>query len=69
LLRKALNEKYPDTTMVIIAQRVSSIKGCSQILVLDHGEINGAGTDEEAAHSNALYTSIADSQMGGALFD
>ena len=69
LLRKALNEKYPDTTMVIIAQRVSSIKGCSQIIVLDHGEINGSGTDEELMHHNALYSSIADSQMGGALFD
>jgi ATP-binding cassette subfamily B protein len=69
LLRKALSEKYPDTTMVIVAQRVSSIQNCDQILVLDHGEINGSGTDEQLRHSNALYTSIADSQMGGALFD
>ena len=64
-----MSEKYPDTTMVIVAQRVSSIQNCDQILVLDHGEINGSGTDEQLRHSNALYTSIADSQMGGALFD
>ena len=69
LLRKALNEKYPDTTMVIVAQRVSSIKGCDQIIVLDHGVVNGHGTDQQLMKNNALYAAIADSQMGGALFD
>jgi ATP-binding cassette subfamily B protein len=69
LLRKALNEKYPDTTMVIVAQRVSSIKGCDQIIVLDHGRVNGFGTDQELMKNNSLYAAIADSQMGGALFD
>ena len=69
LLRKALNEKYPDTTMIIIAQRVSSLKNCNQILVLDHGKISGIGTHEQLLASNKLYASIADSQMGGALFD
>ena len=69
LLRKALSEKYPDTTMVIVAQRVSSIKGCDHILVLDHGTISGEGTDAQLRQNNPLYTSIADSQMGGALFD
>lgn len=69
LLRKALNEKYSDTTMVIIAQRISSIKGCDQIIVLDHGEVNGCGTNQELMKNNTLYASIADSQMGGALFD
>ena len=68
-LRKALNEKYPDTTMIIIAQRVSSIKNCDEIIVLDHGTINGRGTHEELIRDNELYQSIADSQMGGALFD
>lgn len=69
LLRKALSRKYPDTTMVIVAQRISSIKGCDHILVLDHGTINGAGTDAQLRKTNPLYTAIADSQMGGALFD
>ena len=69
LLRKALSLEYPDTTMVIVAQRVSSIKGCDHILVLDHGTISGAGTDAQLRKNNPLYTAIANSQMGGALFD
>ncbi len=68
-LRKALAEKYPDATMIIIAQRVSAVKDCDQIIVLDHGHINGHGTHEELLESNELYASIAESQMGGALFD
>ncbi len=68
-LRKALNDRYPNTTMIIIAQRVSSIKNCDQIIVLDHGVIDGIGTHEELLKKNALYAQISDSQMGGALFD
>lgn len=68
-LRRALNEKYPDTTMIIIAQRVSSIKNCDEIIVLDHGAIDGRGSHEELSRNNQLYQMIADSQMGGALFD
>ena len=68
-LRRALNEKYPDTTMIIIAQRVSSIKNCDEIIVLDHGAIDGRGSHEELSRDNQLYQMIADSQMGGALFD
>lgn len=68
-LRRALKEKYPDTTMIIIAQRVSSIKNCDEIIVLDHGTVNGRGSHEELIRENELYQMIADSQMGGALFD
>lgn len=68
-LRKALHEKYQDTTMLIVAQRVSSIKQCSKIMVLDHGRVSGMGTHEELLKKNPIYASIADSQMGGALFD
>lgn len=68
-LRKALQEKYPDTTMIIIAQRVSSIKNCDEILVLDHGTVSGRGSHEYLMQNNDLYQDIADSQMGGALFD
>ena len=68
-LRKALQEKYPDTTMIIVAQRVSSIKNCDEILVLDHGSISGRGHHEDLIKDNTLYQDIADSQMGGALFD
>ena len=68
-LRRALNEKYPDTTMILIAQRVSSVKNCDQIIVLEHGEISGIGTHDELLKNNDVYAQIADSQMGGALFD
>ena len=68
-LRKALAEKYPDTTMIIVAQRVSAVMGCDQIIVMDHGRVSGHGTHEELMAGNALYASIAESQMGGALFD
>ena len=68
-LRKAIAEKYPDTTMMIIAQRVSSIKNCDQILILDNGDISDIGTDEELMERSELYASICESQMGGALFE
>jgi ATP-binding cassette subfamily B protein len=68
-LRRALAEKYPDTTMVIIAQRVSSIRSCDQIMILDNGDLSDIGTDEELTERSALYASICDSQMGGALFE
>ena len=68
-LRKALQEEYPDTTMIIVAQRVSSIKNCDEILVLEHGVINGRGTHDQLNENNELYQAIAQSQMGGALFD
>ena len=57
------------TTMIIVAQRVSSIKNCDEILVLEHGVINGRGTHDQLNENNALYQAIAQSQMGGALFD
>ncbi len=68
-LRKAIAEKYPDTTRMIIAQRVSSIKNCGQILILDSGDISDIGTDAELMERSSLYASICESQMGGALFE
>lgn len=63
-LRKALQENYQKTTTVIIAQRVSSIKHCDQILVLDEGKIIGRGNHEELMQSSEVYRQIACSQMG-----
>lgn len=68
-LRKAMAKSYPDATKIIVAQRVSAIKNCSQIIVLDHGKVSGHGTHDELMQSNELYASIAQSQMGGALFE
>lgn len=68
-LRKAAAENYADKTRIIIAQRISSIQHCDQILVLDHGRAAGMGKHEELLKTNALYAAIAESQMGGALFE
>ena len=64
-LRKALAEGYPDSTKVIIAQRISSIKSADLIIVLDDGEIIGAGTHEELKETCGEYALIYATQMGG----
>lgn len=65
-LRKALHSSLPDTTTVIIAQRISSIMNADLILVLDEGSIIGRGRHSELMESCAEYKLIADTQMGGA---
>jgi len=65
LIRKAFREEIPDTTKLIIAQRISSIQDADRILVLNEGEINGIGTHEELLQSNAIYQEIYRSQMKG----
>lgn len=64
-LRRALHEHLPDTTTVIIAQRISSIMNADLILVLDEGEIIGRGTHQELMETCDEYRLIADTQMGG----
>ena len=68
-LRQALKENLSDTTVITIAQRVSSIKHCDLILVLDHGRIIGRGTHEELLDICPEYKEISDSQMGGAFVE
>lgn len=65
-LRKALHSSLPDTTTVIIAQRISSIMNADLILVLDEGSIIGRGRHSELMKSCPEYKLIADTQMGGA---
>ena len=64
-LRRALRERYADTTKVMVAQRISSIAHADLILVLDGGRIAARGTHEELLASCALYKELYDSQMGG----
>ncbi len=68
-LRRALKENMSGTTVVTIAQRVSSVKDCDLILVLDEGRIIGAGKHEDLLTSCAEYREISKSQMGGAIVE
>ncbi len=61
-LRKGIKEHYPDTTLVMVAQRVSSIRNADRILVLDDGEVKGYGSHEELLQSCELYGEIARTQ-------
>lgn len=65
MIRKAFREKIPDTTKIIIAQRISSVEDADMIIVMENGEINGIGTSEELLKSNAIYKQIYDSQVRG----
>jgi ATP-binding cassette subfamily B protein len=62
-LRKELNEKVQDASIVIVAQRVSTILHADQILVLDDGKIVGKGTHEELLKNCEVYLQIAKSQL------
>ena len=65
LIRKAFREEIPDTTKIIIAQRVSSIEDADQIIVLDGGQIVGVGTSEELLKTNEIYREVYESQVKG----
>ena len=65
LIRKAFREEIPNTTKIIIAQRVSSVEDADKIIVLDNGEINGIGTSEELLKTNEIYKEVYESQMKG----
>lgn len=65
LIRKAFREEIPDTTKIIISQRVSSIEDADQIIVIDGGEIKGVGTSEELLRTNQIYREVYESQMKG----
>ena len=65
LIRKAFREKIPNTTKIIIAQRVSSIEDADQIIVLNDGKIDGIGTSEELLKSNEIYREVYESQTKG----
>lgn len=69
-IRKAFAQEIPDTTKLIIAQRISSIKNADRIIVMEEGKINGMGTHEELMETNAIYRDVYQSQnQGGGDFD
>lgn len=65
LIRRAFNEEIPDTTKIIIAQRISSVEEADKIIVMEGGEINGIGTHEELLKNNPIYKEVYISQMKG----
>lgn len=65
LIRKAFREEIPDTTKIIIAQRISSIEDADQIIVLDDGKVLSVGTSEELLKTNDIYREVYESQVKG----
>lgn len=64
-IRGSLKELAPETTKIIIAQRISSVKDADMIIVLDDGKINGVGTHDELLANNAIYREVNESQSQG----
>ncbi len=65
LIRKAFREDLPETTKIIIAQRISSVIDADRIIVLHNGKIDGIGTNEELLKTNKIYQEVYESQMKG----
>lgn len=64
-IRQAFKEEIPNTTKIIVAQRISSIQDADKIIVLDEGKINGIGTHEELLANNQIYQEVYESQVKG----
>ena len=65
MIRKAFREEIPDTTKIIIAQRISSVEDADIIAVMDNGMITAVGSHEELLKSNDIYREIYESQTKG----
>ena len=68
-LRKALDQNLADSTVITVAQRISSVKNCDTIVVLEQGKIIGYGKHQDLLENCLPYKEISDSQMGGAILD
>ena len=69
-IRRAFREEIPDTTKLIIAQRISSVQDADRIIVMEEGRIDGFGTHEELLAQNEIYREVFESQtQGGGDFD
>ena len=66
LIRKAFREEIPDTTKIIIAQRISSIEDADRVIVLDDGRIDAFDTPQQLLKTNKIYQEVYQSQVKGA---
>lgn len=64
-IREAFATQIPDTTKLIIAQRISSIQDADRIIVMENGRVDGFGTHEELLENNAIYREVYEAQTGG----
>ncbi len=65
LIQKAFKSEIPDTTKIIIAQRISSIETADKIIIMDNGKIDAVGTHEQLLKTNRIYQEVYNSQMKG----
>ncbi|MGN0466851.1 MAG: ABC transporter ATP-binding protein [Lachnospiraceae bacterium] len=69
-IRRAFAQEIPDTTKIIIAQRISSVQNADRIIVMDDGRIDGIGTHKQLLETNKIYREVYESQTsGGGDFD
>lgn len=64
-IRESFKKYIPDTTKIIIAQRISSVMDADKIIVMNEGRVDGFGTHDELMNSNEIYRDVYESQQGG----
>ena len=69
LIRESFKNEIPNTTKIIIAQRVNSIMDCDKIIVMDNGKINGIGNHKELLENNEIYRDVYTSQIKAGVLD
>jgi ATP-binding cassette subfamily B protein len=65
LIRKGLKKYIPETTKIIIAQRISSVEDADMIIVMDNGKISGVGTHSQLLETNSIYREVYEQQTKG----